>query len=92
MAGVPCSVPLTASHRCTTPASVPSPRCCGPSAGARLSHACSEPLAAPQVTPLSLRTASQPLAQHLLVPLPCPCPTSWPLSCRDLPAPVLGGL
>lgn len=52
MAGVACSVPLTASCRCTTLASAPSPRCCGPSAGARLSHACSERLAAPQVRPL----------------------------------------
>ena len=37
--------------RSTTPGSVRSPRCCGPSAGARQSHACSELLAAPGVSP-----------------------------------------
>lgn len=43
LVGSPC--------RSTTPGSVQSPRCCGPSAGARQSHACSEQLAAPKVSP-----------------------------------------
>lgn len=45
-AGVP-SHGLTC--RSTTPAFGQSPRCCGPSARARQSHACSEPQAAPKV-------------------------------------------
>lgn len=42
---------MASSCRSTTPGSVQSPRCCGPSAGARRSHACSELLVAPKVSP-----------------------------------------
>lgn len=72
---VPCSVPITASRRCTTPGSVPSPRCCSPSAGARPSHACSEQLAAPPVRALLLAQHLSPPARAAVpVPPHGPCP------------------
>lgn len=83
------------ARRSTTPASVQSRRCCGPSARARRSLACSEPPAAPQVSPECV-----PMPWRPRQPLPAPAAPSPAVSLprltaplrRHLPAPLLGAV
>lgn len=80
------------AHRSTTPASVQSRKCCGPSARARQSRACSELPAAPQVSPECVPAPWGPW-QPLLAPaaqLPAlPLPRLTASLHRHLPAPLL---
>lgn len=73
--------------RSTTPASGQSPRCCGPSARARQSRACSEPQAAPQVRAPAQASPECASSGRGLLSHPTGAPGSlWPSALPCLPA------
>lgn len=73
--------------RSTTPASGQSPRCCGPSARARQSRACSEPQAAPQVRAPARVSPECASSRRGLLSRPAGTPSSpWPSMLPCLPA------